>query len=904
MLNTPIHIIDISIICAYLVGCLIIGFYKSRKITNIAEYTLGGKKFAIVVIVSTIFATDIGAVAVMGSVEKVYAIGLLYAVACLAVPSYWFLMLKIYGENIDQFRGCLSMSDIMGKLYGAAGKWVTNIASILMAIGIIAVEVLAMGYIFNYFLGIPQLSGIVVGMGILIFYSTFGGVRAIAYTDVFQFFVFFIAIPTACIVALDEIGGTSALIEQLPQSHLTVKLTSNNILLFASWIFFNIPATAGVYIQRFLMAKDSKQLAKSLKIITAIQFPFVVITCLIAFIVRATAPDIDPNTAFIYFIEHYLYVGIKGFVIAGMLAVIMSTADSWLNNTGIICAHDICKKLFPSISDKKELSIARLSTVIIGIFAIFIAIAGTGIMELCWFIFNFWAPFMLVPIASGFLGFRTNSKSFIASLIGAAFSTCFVAYIEVEFATISLLFGVIGSAICFFGMHCYQVFTGDIVLAPKVAKVYSVGSIERLFNLGLVRFIQRKFEEQRPQFWPLTVFVVLGCVVPLFFVHGTHDLMIIGAIAVTLCFFLHFLSYFPQKIQDYQSLFWYATLTFCCPFMASYQILANHYQIFWLLNGLFVMIFLGIFVDWLSYLMISVLGITAAYLYHSCSSMGHGEIVVISYTSYFVTYCYVIASVIFKIIKEEPKPKPERKKLLSDTTARDIMEPFVISQVALEALQLILSRRIQVAKDKDEEKLNIKIDRDDYKYLKDMADGMLSLAKRGERTLDMLLISLENKITANDIGTYSMVGCVKEAITDYSLEDTEQIKFTHGKDKDFFFKGSKYYVKHVLFNLIRNSFEYAGQDMIIEICLGKSKAGDNQVYFTDKGPGIDKDKIHNIFAGLRTEGSSETGIGLAFCRMVMDEMGGTIECESEVGKYTTITLTFPPVVFAAGDGKS
>ena len=47
-----------------------------------------------------------------------------------------------------------------------------------------------------------------------------------------------------------------------------------------------------------------------------------------------------------------------------------------------------------------------------------------------------------------------------------------------------------------------------------------------------------------------------------------------------------------------------------------------------------------------------------------------------------------------------------------------------------------------------------------------------------------------------------------------------------------------------------------------------------------------------------------TGIGLAFCRMAMDEMGGTIECESEVGKYTMITLTFPPVVFAAGDGKS
>ncbi len=806
----------------------------------------------------------------MGIVEKVYSLGLFFAITSLFVPLFWLIMVQIFGKNIDQFKGCLSVSDIMEKLYGRIGRWITNICAMFLSIGAVAVQVLATGYIFHYFLGISQLNGSLLGMVVLVFYSAFGGIRAVALTDVFQFFVFFIAIPTACIIALDDIGGFTGLIRKLPADHLTISLSNQNIWLFLSWVFYALlPLASGAYVQRFLIAKDSKQLMKSLKVIAVIHLPLVMSSCLIGFIIKATVPDIDPNTAFVYFIGKYLNVGIKGLMITGMLAVIMSTADSWLNTASILCAHDIWPRLFPNTTDKQEVNIARLATFAIGIFAIFIALMEKGIMELCWAIANFWETFILILLAAGFLKFRTNSKSFITSFAMALSFTCFGAYTEGEFATISLALGCIGSAIGLFGMHCYQICTGGIVLAPKVAKVYSVGSIERLFNLGLVRFIQRRFEEQRPQFWPLTVFVVLGCVMPLFFVHGTHDLMIIGAIAVTLCFFLHFLSYFPQKIQDYQSLFWYATLTFCCPFMASYQILANHYQIFWLLNGLFVMIFLGIFVDWLSYLMISVLGITAAYLYHSCSSMGHGEIVVISYTSYFVAYYYVIASVIFKIIKEEPKPKPERKKLLSDTTARDIMEPFVISQVALEALQLILSRRIQVAKDKDEEKLNIKIDRDDYKYLKDMADGMLSLAKRGERTLDMLLISLENKITANDIGTYSMVGCVKEAITDYSLEDTEQIK-----------------------------------DVIIEICLGKSKAGDNQVYFTDKGPGIDKDKIHNIFAGLRTEGSSETGIGLAFCRMVMDEMGGTIECESEVGKYTTITLTFPPVVFAAGDGKS
>ena len=169
-------------------------------------------------------------------------------------------MVQIFGKNIDQFNGCLSISDVMGKLYGETGRWITNTAAMVLSFGAVGIQVLATGYIFNYFLGMSHLNGILIGMGVLVCYSTFGGVRAVALTDVFQFFVFFVAIPVACIFALDDIGGFEGLVEKLPPDHLTIDLTSQNIWLFLSLMIYNLtPLVGGAFIQRFLIAQNSKQ---------------------------------------------------------------------------------------------------------------------------------------------------------------------------------------------------------------------------------------------------------------------------------------------------------------------------------------------------------------------------------------------------------------------------------------------------------------------------------------------------------------------------------------------------------------------------------------------------------------------------------------------------------------------
>ncbi len=148
--------IDKIIVLAYLLLCLFIGFYKIRKIDNIKEFTLGRSGFSTSVLVATIFATFVGSVTIIGELEQIFQLGLLYVVARLFFCLGWLLMPVIIGKNIHKFRDCLSITDIMGKLYGNSGKLITGFSIMLVTIGLLGIQAIATGYLFHYFFGFAQ----------------------------------------------------------------------------------------------------------------------------------------------------------------------------------------------------------------------------------------------------------------------------------------------------------------------------------------------------------------------------------------------------------------------------------------------------------------------------------------------------------------------------------------------------------------------------------------------------------------------------------------------------------------------------------------------------------------------------------------------------------------------------
>jgi SSS family solute:Na+ symporter len=408
-----INVIDASIVIAYLIGCLLLGFKKFGKVTTLREYTMGSKPFTTPILIATTFATAIGTSKVIGNVGKSYQLGMIFAVTMFATPVGWFIGSRLLAHNITFFhqKNFMSLGSIMEYWYGKLARDITSISAIVLTLGVMATGSMAIGKLSNYFFGIPELAGMLGALSVVTIYSTFGGLGSVAITDVFQFFIFFIAIPIACFIGYHDIGGYKGIVEGLPVSHL--KIDFKDIGMLFSLIVFGLLPNADVpFIQRALIAKNKYQLNTVFTFTGLLMFPLFTFVALIGFITYIRNPDLQTDVILFHFMKHYLPVGAIGLMIAGLLAVIMSTQDSFLNTTSSLIARDICKQIWPNLNTKQELLIARVSCVLLSVLSISFIFIHKDIMELIWFICNFWEPLVVTPFLLALVGVRVNKKLF------------------------------------------------------------------------------------------------------------------------------------------------------------------------------------------------------------------------------------------------------------------------------------------------------------------------------------------------------------------------------------------------------------------------------------------------------------------------------------------------------------
>jgi len=118
------------------------------------------------------------------------------------------------------------------------------------------------------------------------------------------------------------------------------------------------------------------------------------------------------------------------------------------------------------------------------------------------------------------------------------------------------------------------------------------------------------------------------------------------------------------------------------------------------------------------------------------------------------------------------------------------------------------------------------------------------------------------------------------------------------KEENFEYVGIPAYTRNILINLIKNALYFIKEEKKGEITITFEKGEKfNKLVFEDTARGIPIEILPKIFTRFSTTRKGGSGMGLAFCKMVMQEYGGDITCESELGKYTRFILTFPTVVF-------
>lgn len=164
--------------------------------------------------------------------------------------------------------------------------------------------------------------------------------------------------------------------------------------------------------------------------------------------------------------------------------------------------------------------------------------------------------------------------------------------------------------------------------------------------------------------------------------------------------------------------------------------------------------------------------------------------------------------------------------------------------------------------------------------------------------INMLLIKTKkNNFDSKDFSKISITKTIQDTIARYPFRTTkekESINLQLGED--FEYCGIPLLMIHVFFNLIKNSlyYIYSKAEGLIEIRLEKNKPY-NKIYFRDNGKGIPKDQLTYVFQRFFSKTHNGTGLGLAFCKMVIQNLNGNIYCNSEEGKYTEFVIELPNI---------
>ena len=242
--------------------------------------------------------------------------------------------------------------------------------------------------------------------------------------------------------------------------------------------------------------------------------------------------------------------------------------------------------------------------------------------------------------------------------------------------------------------------------------------------------------------------------------------------------------------------------------------------------------------------------------------------------------------------------------MLAGNIAHEMRTPLLSIRSVAMGLDKYLPDLIETYSKAEEAGLDVPMIREAHlQTLKTALERIDSESKGAQLVIDALMVNVKDgSVDYPDDDFYSALECINEAIERYPFKE-EKFDLVHiNSTEDFVFKGSKMMLIYVFFNMFKNALYAIAASgktdarIIIEVMRGKQY---HQVRVKDEGMGIAESALPYVFDDFYTTKQAGmgagVGIGLSFCKRVMEKFGGKIECDSEEGKYTEFTLSFPVI---------
>ncbi|UAC48851.1 sodium/proline symporter [Bacillus aquiflavi] len=440
---------DAIIFLVYLIILLLIGLWVSRKASkSVDHYLLGGRSIGPAVTAMTMQSSSMSGYMFMGGPALAFQQGWYAIWYAIGDAGGAIINLSVLGKRmrrLSEIFGALSPIEYLEMRYeSAAVRVVGSVISITFLFAYVFAQFIASGKALTTLTGFPYELSLLIGVGVIIFYTVAGGYLAVVYTDFVQGIIMVLGVLGISIMALLHVGGLSGMNKALANIDPTyLSIWGKDLVYYGQWgvvlgaILIYSVGYMGLphVVVRHMSMKSTKTVKGAILWAASWNQIFIFSPYILGLIGIILLPHLaDPEMV----ITELAYQFFPGFfaaiLLSAIMAAIMSTSDSLLMQAGSILARDVYQRFInKTASEKRMILVSRLCILIGGIVGVIVAIyEPPSVFALVIFAFGVLGNSFIVPYVASVYWKKANNMGALFAMIGGGATNIFWTLLQLE----------------------------------------------------------------------------------------------------------------------------------------------------------------------------------------------------------------------------------------------------------------------------------------------------------------------------------------------------------------------------------------------------------------------------------------------------------------------------------------
>jgi SSS family solute:Na+ symporter len=396
--------VSIYLLLAVLVVFLAAGVSSGRSPATRGEFFVAGRRGSVRAIAGSLFATVVGGSATIGVAGLVYERGLTGAwwslVGALALVVLGLALVRRI-RAYDAF----TLPDLVERMYGRRVSILVATLVVVAWTGVVSGQIVAVARVVGA-AGPAGTAGWMAGFtAVLVTYAILGGQRAILRTDALQGVLIFIGLGLAAAALLSQDSAWSGLMTGLPDGALRFPVSDAfgwpallTMLVLVGSVYLVGP---DIY-TRVFSARDAATARWAVLWAAGCVVPAAVLVTAVGLVARVLAPSIAAEQAIPWLMANALPPAVAGILMVGLIAALMSSADSTLLGQGVVLANDVIGRIW-SLGDRRAVLVSRICVGLLGLASLLLALSLRGVIASLLFAYSVFTSGVVGPVLLGLL---------------------------------------------------------------------------------------------------------------------------------------------------------------------------------------------------------------------------------------------------------------------------------------------------------------------------------------------------------------------------------------------------------------------------------------------------------------------------------------------------------------------